>query len=1134
MEQKILKLKKHGSFIYFLTSILLLAIHLVAMAETSKTSELSPMESRLQAIEKRIEPAIRDWEFSLDGQSWTKVPAYHSADQEHFFYKTSLKSENNFAGTRVKGTPLYLITLFSARGECHVKVSVNGKPAGTFIISGTPGESEEIEKKIEVTASAGSKRYEVILEVENKGFQPPRSGYWPPRTRPLAEEGLLLQVNTAYIFYPQAESMFQEVNAWLQSMKTGNRLLNPDLRRFTFTGKPYHIEDKRKVAKERLDQLNTELSQAIHLFDLDALEKGDSQKVKHSIEASYQAAKNVIVYAREFKVYLIGNAHIDIAWLWRMAETVMVARNTYETVIKNMGEYPELHYAQSQALTYYWIEKKYPWLFQEIKKAWQQGHWEIVGGMWVEPDCNLISGESWVRQILYGKNYFKEKFGCDVKIGWNVDSFGYNWNMPQFYRKSGIDLFVTQKIWWNDTTVFPYYIFWWEGVDGTRLLSYFPPEGYTSRVQLDSVANNITKYEATTGYKKSLILYGIGDHGGGPNRETLNRVRDYGQLSIAPDFIHSRSAGFLEKMQSDLGEDIPVWKDELYLEYHRGTYTTQAAVKKGNRRSEEGLSTAEKAASLTAMVGKDANEYVYPKEKLENTWKQVLTNQFHDILPGSSITPVYRDALEVYQQVEKSQKGVTKKSLLHLAKVVDTGFVQNSFKRKTTVPVLVFNPLSWVRSDMVEVFIPGETGTNWIIVDQAGRVEPAEIEEDQEGEEGGVRIVFLAHDVPAIGYKVYAAVKGDGVQALYSNLEGEGGVIENDFFRVVVNEKSGNIKSIYWKLKRRELVPVGCEANILQVYEDRPQDWDAWNIGYTGRMWEINQADSVKIVKQTQVRIVLEVKKSFLGMDKERYSPTEDFPSSFFTQYITLYKDLPRIDILTEADWWESHMFLKAAFPLDISSEYATYEIPYAAIRRTTRSGTLWEKARFEVPALRWADLSDDRIGVSLLNDCKYGYDIHGNVMKLSLLRAPTWPDKMADRGKHTFTYSLYVHDGNWNDGDTVKQARQLNSPLIAVVTGIHKGSLPALYSFFTVSPGGVILDTVKQAEAGRGFILRLYESLGREEQVMVTCFVSPKRVIETNLIEQQLESSTVMMDGKTVQLSFKPFEIKTLKVDFD
>lgn len=1075
----------------------------------------------IKQIEDQVNTAVRSWQFSIQGKDWKNQHMHASITQDNFRLKTSIRGTEVFSGVKVKGTPLYLKLRLHARGLCEVNVTINNRDVESFTVDGSSGTGKDMEQEVLVTHSTDLRDYHVVLIVKNKGFKPFRTQYWPPRKNPLKEEDISFRITGADILFPRAANRCREVNHWLLAMKTAQRLLNPDFHRFTFTGKPYRIQDNRKTPKERLIHLNNLLQQAVSTFDQAALKQGQSKTLAASIQKSYQIAAPLQEYAKAFKVYLIGNAHIDIAWLWRIAETVVVARNTYDTVIKNIKEYPELHYAQSQALTYEWIEQRYPELFEKIKQQFQKGNWEIVGGMWVEPDCNLISGESWVRQLLYGKNYFKEKFGIDVNIGWNVDSFGYNWNMPQIYKKSGIDVFVTQKIWWNDTTVFPYYIFWWEGVDGTRLLSYFPPVGYTSRVQPDRVSNNITKYEASTGYKKSLILYGIGDHGGGPNKEILNRVRDYNKLYIAPDFIHSKSGDFLYNITNDLGNNIPVWNDELYLEYHRGTYTTQAKIKKGNRKCESLISTAEKLASLASIMGGP-----YPQQELEHAWKLILTNQFHDILPGSHITPVARDALESYEKAGKKIKKIGHHAIDYIIKKINTS------KVKAGIPLLVFNPLSWERTDWVVVEYPRSrpVGDTLKILDSQGKEIPAEIEKDKVPQR--LTIAFIARDIPPLGYRVYSMVNIIGETKNTtddSQLKAKGETLENRFYKIVFNRETGNIKSIYSKLLEKEFVREGKEANVLQVYEDRPENWDAWNIGYTGRMWELNRADSVEIVKISPVRVVMRVKKSFLGLEKARYSPTEDFPSSFFTQDITLYRDLDRIDIKTEADWWESHMFLKAAFPLSITNDYACYEIPFAAIRRTTKFETLWEKARFEVPALRWADLSEKQYGFSLLNDCKYGYDIHGDVMKISLLRSPTWPDPMADRGKHQFTYSIYVHRGRWDEADTVKKAHQLNSPLVALVTDRHQGKFPGVFSFFSVNSSGVILDTIKKAEKDKAFIFRLYESIGKAEKAELNFFKAPKKIIETDLMENDLRE--IQFTGNKVSLDFKKFEIKTLKV---
>jgi alpha-mannosidase len=690
--------------------------------------------------------------------------------------------------------------------------------------------------------------------------------------------------------------------------------------------------------------------------------------------------------------------------------------------------------------------------------------------------------------------------------------------MPQLYKLGGIDTFITQKLWWNDTTVFPHFFFNWQGVDGTTILTYLPPLSYASRLNLAEVANGVSKFEATTGLKESLILYGLGDHGGGPNREILDRVRGYGRLSLAPRFVHATPSPFLQQKRREK-LDLPLWQDELYLEYHQGTFTTQGAMKKNNRRSEALLAATEKLCSIAWLLGDP-----YPKQELDACWKNALTLQFHDILPGSSITPVYRDALETYQGIQQRLTLLQTRALARICQSVDPGLSQG-------LEVVVFNPLSWERDDVVPGRMPGH-GENdgFRLVDEAGNELAYQAGKSADGREESC---FVARKVPPLGYRVYSWIPLEGVRTAGAEPgAGQGdGIMENGGLRVEIDTASGNLKSIFDKRQRREFVAPGEQANKLWVYEDRPEDWDAWNIGYTGRSWELNQADKVELVSSGPVKTVYRVDKSFLGFSKEREYPSEDFPSSFFTQYITLYRGLDRLDIRTEADWWEDHLSLKASFPVAVKADKAFYEIPFAAIGRTTRFDTLWEKARYEVPALRWADLSDEKGGIALLNDCKYGHDIHGNVMKLSLLRSPTWPDPTADRGRHEFTYSLYPHAGSWSDAQVVRRGQELNQPLLSMGSMSGAGTLPFTFSFFSIDGGGVIIDAVKMAEDGSGLVFRLYEANGKAEQAALRCFLAPRAAMLTDLLEKEI--APLRIEDGAISLSFRPFEIKTVKVRF-
>jgi alpha-mannosidase len=1094
---------------------------LILVSGLFQASAAESARERLAALEKALDARIVNWEQSLDGSRWEPYRPGRSIVAANFRLRATIEAPEFFAAARVAGTPLMLKARMSARGLVQAAFFLDGRELAQAALHGESGTAVEETCDARVMDKTDGARHLLEIAVENRGFVPERTAYWPERRHGApADEGSEFSLLSAELIYPAAEKSLAALQEWLQAFQFADILLNPELKRFTFTGKPYDIPDKRKVSKNRLARLNAAFAQAVAVLDRQALAAGDWPKVQASLKRSLGLAAPVRDYLKEFRIHLVGNAHIDIAWLWRMAETMALSKNTYETVIANMAEYPELTYAQSQAVTYDWIEKQHPDLFRAIREKVRSGRWEIVGGMWVEPDCNLISGESWARQLLYGKKYFRDKFGVDVRIGWNPDSFGYNWNMPQLYKLSGIDSFITQKLWWNDTTVFPHFLFHWQGVDGSTILTYMPPLSYASELELKEVANGVSKYEATTGLKESLILYGLGDHGGGPNREILDRVRGYGKLALAPRFIHATPSPFLQQKRNEK-LDLPLWKDELYLEYHRGTFTTQGAIKKNTRRTEALLSATEKLSAISSVLGG-----AYPRSELEKNWKSALTLQFHDILPGSAITPVYRDALETFKAVQKELHALEYGALERITGRISAPEIHG-------LALVVFNTLSWQRDDIVTLRHAVPDGSAPHLLDESFQEVPCEV--GGTGEDGKAEISFIARNVPPLGYRSYFLETVSPAPAAADGASRGDGVLENEFLRVEIDPASGNLKSIFAKHLGREFVAPGQEANKLWVYEDRPENWDAWNIGYTGRGWELNRADRVERVSDGPVKTVYRVDKSFLGISKERYYPTENFPSSFFTQYITLYKDLDRLDIRTEADWWEDHLSLKACFPVAVTADKAFYEIPFAAIGRTTHFETLWEKARYEVPALRWADLSDEKGGIALLNDCKYGYDIHGGVMKLSLLRSPTWPDPLADRGRHEFTYSLYPHAGSWSDSQVVRRGQELNQPLLARVLDPAlpgERTLPGTYSFFGVEGPGVIIDAVKLAEDGTGLVFRLYEANGKAGKAALRFFREPKRAASTDLLENEI-SPLAFKDGR-LELPFRAFEIKTVKVRFD
>ena len=780
----------------------------------------------------------------------------------------------------------------------------------------------------------------------------------------------------------------------------------------------------------------------------------------------------------------------------------------------NMEEYPDIVYIQSQAQAYEWMEEHYPEVFSRIREKVKSGRWEVVGGMWAEPDCNLIDGESFIRQILYGKRYFKEKFDVDVKIGWNPDSFGYNANMPQFFLKSGIDSFVTQKISWNDTTVFPHYLFWWEAPDGSRILTYFPPSGYVGQLRAERTAAALKLYEKNTGRKDAFILYGLGDHGGGPNRAMLDRAREYSRQRIFPPLIHSRFSAFIDRLRASDLSGLPVWKEELYLEYHRGTYTTQAETKRFNRKSEVLLSDAEKISALASLFGRPVEQ-----DALLSAWKKVMMNQFHDILPGSSINPVYKDAREAYLEAQREAGRERDQSLRYLASRIDTSGSPEG------MPLLVFNTLAWKRDGKVTVSMPPSIKGEISVYDDGGNEIPAQI---LPGE--GRTLCFIARNLPALGYSVYSVAPqkpslSDGELSVDSTH------LENRFFRIEIDPKTGNISRITDKIAQKEIIPSGSQANQLQLLENIPDQYDAWNIQYTGREWRLDSHDGIKIGQRGPVSVSLKVKKSFLGLSKSRREPTSEFPSSFFSQEIILYEDVPRIDIEMHADWWEDQVQLKVAFPLTVRAPSASFEIPFAVVERPTTRRTPWEKARFEVPAIRWADLSGGSYGISLLNESKYGYDVENNVMRLTLLHSPLSPDPMADRGRHRFTYALFPHQGDWRSARTVREGYAFNTPLKAMFLPRQTGDLPGTQSFLGGTAPGIIPAQIKKAEDRDSLIVRLYESEGNPTGTRLRIFRKPQQAYEVDLMENRLRP--LPMEGDELILKFGRSEIKTIELVF-
>ena len=869
-----------------------------------------------------------------------------------------------------------------------------------------------------------------------------------------------------------------------------------------------------------------QLDAVVKAIDFVPLERGDQAGFDASLKNAQARLEPLKPWLEQFTIRIVGNSHIDMAWLWPWTETVEVVRNTFRSVLDLMREYPDFKFTMSSARTYEWMQEKYPDLFQEIEQRIKEGRWEIIGGMWVEPDLNMPDGESLVRQILVGKRYFNKNFGVDVKIGWNPDSFGYNWQLPQIYKKSGMDYFVTQKLLWaHEFTTFPYKLFWWQAPDGSRLLTYFPHD-YAGGIDAEPLGQDLSVWMPSiygpklTDSPEMMHLYGVGDHGGGPTRIMLDHADQLrAPHAVFPKLQFSFARDFFNDMEKKLPSmQVPTWDGELYFAYHRGVFTTQAETKRRIRRAEELMLNAEKFSSLATLNGRP-----YPREGMEEAWKDLLFDHFHDIMPGSGIAVNYLEAKRNLENVDRFAADAVHASLREIAAHVDT--------EGDGVPVMVFNSLSWPRTDMVEAEAQLPAAAQAIeVVDSKGK--PAESELLSIDPDTHRAHFLLLATIPALGYQTYfvrAAAKSPAVHSLLkASASGDGDVLENDFVRVRLDPQSGCVTSLFDKQGVVEaLAPAETDSggpknsicgNLLQAFVDKPKQWDAWNIDadFEAQHWDLDKADEVKLVENGPLRAVIQVK--------------NHFQNSTFVRDLTLYAGLPRVDVKMQAEWHEKHILLKVAFPVSGHSDKATYEIPYGSVERPTTRNTPAELAQFEVPAQRWADISDSKHGFSLLNDCKYGYDAKGNVLRLSLLRSPEWPDPHADEGHHEFTYSLYPHRGTWRDGLTILQGYELNYKLIAMQTEKHSGSLGAIRSYLQTDPN-IIVTALKKAEDDDSVILRFYEWAGKEGDAKIALRPDVQEASETDLMEKPMASVAVRDNILTVHT--KPYEIKTVKVRY-
>lgn len=810
-------------------------------------------------------------------------------------------------------------------------------------------------------------------------------------------------------------------------------------------------------------------------------------------------------------VAVCGHTHIDMAWLWRLCHTEEKGARSFSTVLHLMDRYPEYKFSQSSPLLYEMIRNHYPGLYERIKEKIGEGRWEITGGMWVEPDTNIPGGESLVRQILYGKKYIKEQFGKDTTVLWLPDVFGYSWVLPQILRKSGIRLFWTNKMSWNQYNKIPYDTFLWKGMDGSEILTQLGtcPEKdvtwgstYNGVIAPWEIKGTWDRYQQKDINQEVLMPFGWGDGGGGPTREMLEAYEVMEDLPGIPKVKMKHVEEFAKDLEARLEQEkVPVWDGELYFEYHRGTYTSQAFVKRENRKAEVLYHDIELFASIRDIL---SGSKTYPAEDLERNWKQICTNQFHDIIPGSAIREVYEDAAKSYHSIRQEGEELRNRALDDI-----TGGV-----RTLSGGIMVFNSLPWERSGYIKI---ADVPLDRVLMD-GEEIVPAQYHL----EEGRISAEYLLYEVPSCGYKFYRWEQGNNnfLQETIQETKVWDGKLETPYYRIGFNQ-SGQIIEIYDKEFRRNVLKSGGLGNELCVFEDKPHQFDAWNteIYAYEKSHSITELEEAVIEESGPIKTVVRL--------IYRYN------RSRICQRVTVYQHSREIRFDTQCDWHESNALLKTGFELEIRSNHATYDIQFGNLQRPTHSNTSWDYAQFEVCAHKWADLSEGNYGVTLINDCKYGWDIKDSKMRLTLIKTSSYPDEHADQGGHLFSYALFPHGLSWKEAGADRKAYEFNYPFYTREKCQDKeGYLPERFSAAGTDSKNVVLETIKKAEDGNGWIFRAYECMQYRGQVKFYFGKVPVRVAECNLMEEELAG--IKTEGSGFSCEMTPYEIKTFKILFE
>ncbi|MCS7068372.1 MAG: glycoside hydrolase family 38 C-terminal domain-containing protein [Meiothermus sp.] len=948
----------------------------------------------------------------------------------------------------------------------------------------------------------GGERLELEVEAVPKGL------FGSPVAAPKLEEALLLVPDL------QVRSLCQELACVLEAVPQ----VQPELAALLLDALSEtlaRIELPRGPAREYLNQLERAwAAETAKLWEewrfegpglpLQAPHRQSLEEARRHLQEALESIRRR--HPARGRLWLSGHAHIDLAWLWPIGETRRKLRRTFATVLHLMERYPAFYFNQSSAQAYAWLEADDPALFAQVRSRVQEGRWEPVGGMWVEPDANLLSGESWARQLLYGQRYFEQKLGRRARVAWLPDTFGFAANLPQFLQQGGLPYFFTTKLNWNETNPFPHDLWQWEGLDGSRVLAHSfwnPGEGYNGRLEALELAGTWKNFKGQRLHPTSLLTFGYGNGGGGPSAEMMERFAVYREFPGLPRLEMGRVEDFYRALEA-ASPNLPVWVGELYLELHRATYTTQARLKALCGRLEQTLREAELAWSLVSLKPVDPrltiDEPRYPAHDLESFWKVLLLHQFHDILPGSAIHSVPQEAAESLQTALIQAEELRQEALGLLSSEV------RKVHPEALAHLVVWNLSSSPRPLRLQMERPAERFFR--LLTASGDEVPYQ--------EAGAQILVAADEVvPAMGYLALAVVAHlEARRTPNVRVNGQGRVLENQHLRLEV-APDGTLARLYDKDHRREVL--AGRGNQIWAYTDIPRYWEAWDLdaSYEREGREVT-ASQVRLIEGGPLRAGIWVERR-LG-------------ASSLEQTYWLWGGSRRLEIETRIRWQERRTLLRALFPLNLRTHEAWFETAFGALARPNHANTTWDEARFEVPALRWADLSEAGYGVSLLGGYKHGYSAHHNQLGLSLLRGPLWPDPLADVGEHAFTYALWPHPGDWRQG-TVAEAEDLVAPLRPLALPVQAGGQPPVRPFLRLSPSSLRVAALKQAEEGAGYILRLYEAHGGRGVVELDLnALGVRRVSRVNLLEEAGEP--LPLQNGHLKLAYAPYQVISLRLE--